>query len=140
MLVPSLLFVLARLTSLLAGLEIASLLALCHFIDHLFPADSTSASPAPSPALASSTAAAAPSPPLARITSRLRPSPPLPPQPPRPPPQRRQSSLTTLATNEIEVTDTSEPTLDAHCARCLDLLEVRALALSSLLPSPARRS
>ncbi|GAA5839633.1 hypothetical protein JCM9279_006003 [Rhodotorula babjevae] len=105
------------------GLEIASLLALCHFIDHLFPTDLTSPSPGPpSPALA----AAAPSPPLARVT---------PPQPLRPPPERKKSSLTTLATNEIEVTDTSEPTLDAHCERALHLLEDPSLLYLSISTS-----
>ncbi|TNY24401.1 hypothetical protein DMC30DRAFT_166262 [Rhodotorula diobovata] len=106
------------------GLEIASLLVLCHFIDSLFPLDtSPAASGSPSPAAV--TAAA----------SLLRPSPPVPPQVPRPSPQRKKSSLTTLATNEIEVTDASEPAMEAHCERCLRLLEDPALLYLSISTS-----
>ncbi|BGP49453.1 hypothetical protein JCM10450v2_005344 [Rhodotorula kratochvilovae] len=114
------------------GLEIASLLALSHFIDHLFALSepsSSHSSPAPVNVFAVS-----PSPPLSRITSLLRPSPPVPPpEAPRPSePQRKKSGLTALATNEVEVTDASEAAMEAHCERCLRLLEDPALLYLSI--------
>ncbi|GAA6049369.1 hypothetical protein JCM3770_007311 [Rhodotorula araucariae] len=108
------------------GLEIASLLALCTFIDHLFALSeppSSHSSPAPA-------GAALPSPPLSRITSLLRPSPPL--SGPTPEPERKKRGLTPLATNEVEVTDSGEAAMDAHCERCLRLLEDPALLYLSI--------
>ncbi|BGP17520.1 hypothetical protein JCM10213_008253 [Rhodosporidiobolus nylandii] len=92
------------------GLEIATLLALSFFIEHLFglPESSTSSSPA---AGAASPAPAAPLPPVL----------PLPPKPIKPPADRRQSSLKGLEVNEVEVRDSSQSAQDALCEKCLAL-------------------
>lgn len=100
------------------GLEIAALLALCHFIDHLFSLPPlTAACPALTPPIASTSSA----PPAS-----TKPAPPVAP-PPAPAPQQKKVGLRTLATNEVEVTDPSPAALDAYCERCLSLLSVRPL-------------
>ncbi|BGP01087.1 hypothetical protein NBRC10513v2_004899 [Rhodotorula toruloides] len=111
------------------GLEIAALLALSHFIDHLFSLPpSTAASPALTPPIASTSSAPPPS------------TKPAPPVPSPPAPQRKKSSLRTLATNEVEVTDPSPAALDAYCERCLSLLSDPSLLYLVLFASPSPRS
>ncbi|BGO92602.1 hypothetical protein NBRC10512_004300 [Rhodotorula toruloides] len=113
------------------GLEIAALLALCHFIDHLFSLPPlTAACPALTPPIASTSSA----PPAS-----TKPAPPVAP-PPAPAPQQKKVGLRTLATNEVEVTDPSPAALDAYCERCLSLLSDPSLLYLVLFASPSPNS
>ncbi|BGP25727.1 hypothetical protein Rt10032_c06g2860 [Rhodotorula toruloides] len=114
------------------GLEIASLLALCHFIDHLFSVpSSTAASSDLTPPVASTSSAPSP-------TSRKA-APSVPSAQP-PPPRCKNRSLRTLATNEVEVTEASPAALDAYCERCLSLLSDPSLLYLVLFALPSARS
>lgn len=103
-----------------AGHEIACLLALCHFVDHLFP--SAPESSEISPPLSAPAAPAAPSPvPTSGRKAEQAPR-------PQPSPARSQSPRprpSPTSWPRIEVTDVSPRALDAHCKYCLVLLEVR---------------
>ncbi|GAA6036718.1 hypothetical protein JCM8097_003445 [Rhodosporidiobolus ruineniae] len=98
------------------GLEIATLLALSFFLDHLFNL------PSPSPS-ATTSASATPLPPVPPTPPRVVPPPP--PAVPRPPvePPRRKSSSKALEVNEVEVVDPSPAAIEALGERCLKLFE-----------------
>ncbi|GAA5992903.1 hypothetical protein JCM10908_001397 [Rhodotorula pacifica] len=119
------------------GLEVASLLALCHFIEHLFPA-STASTAAPPTINASSKPPELPSSsnqPTKRERETKSPAVPpfsAPPRKPTSPPAPRTSRLHAQppppqALPRIDIADFSPKALDAHYRYCLALLQDPAL-------------
>ncbi|GAA5924191.1 hypothetical protein JCM1841_006872 [Sporobolomyces salmonicolor] len=117
------------------GFEIATLLALLSFTDHLFALPPSSA-PSPSPAAslrAAATGASLPS--LSSPSAVALASPAAPPRPPVPPVKRASSGGGKLAINEIAVIDSSEDAFAGYCERCLSLLKDPSLLYLLLFAS-----
>ncbi|GAA6060675.1 hypothetical protein JCM10212_005057 [Sporobolomyces blumeae] len=114
------------------GLEVTFLLALCFFLDNLFPSTPSASAAIPSassPSEADQTRPDASPEPASDV--------PRPPQAVRrrsPPPvvPRKRSYL---ATNELEVTSSSRDAVAAYCSRCLALLDDPLLMYIVLSPS-----